>query len=436
MKKRGMALIVVLMLSFILMILLFSSFTASSNNILFVASYRSKTAAFYAAEAGIYDAINKLQGGVNNNLSFEAKMPNSEASYKVNIDNYLNSPQEYAVITSTGIAGNFKRCLQVTVEKGAGSYNGLYNDGTIEFKDGAFINGIRSLKNPKIETGNIHSNSDAVRAIFGSGDPGKKVYITGKASARGGVDYASMGLPMDKVETGKTSGVKALAIGDIVPPGTIFSSNSIPADGVIMQNTKINGSLVVNGNLELKGNQVLYVKGDMVVNGAIYGEGKIVVEGNTTFRGYSKVSTDSKGIVIYSGGDLSVAHPLAVIGGRSGAAPGAGSGGNFSRAPAPAGGSAQPVVPDNPVATYFATMPQNAPETIQNNLPQDAPRDAGFFDWYRQNMAAGSSASSSFQQWRNGSGEKSSTGLPDDVKEWLDNSLPITDQIKNSMGQK
>lgn len=435
MKKRGMALIVVLMLSFILMVLLFSSFTASSNNILFVASYRSKTSAFYAAEAGIYDAINRLQSGENNNITFEAKMPKIEASYRVSVDNYLNSPQEYAIITSTGIAGNFKRCLQVRVEKGAGSYNGLFNDGTIEFKDGAFINGIRSLKNPKIETGNVHSNSDAVRAIFGSGDPTKKVYITGKASAKGGVDYVSMGLPKDKVETGKAAGIKTLSIKDVIPDGTNFSSDSIPSDGVIMQNTQINGSLVINGNLKLEGNKVLYVKGDLVVNGAVYGEGKIVVEGKTTFRGYSKVSTDSQGIVIYSGGDLSVAHPLAVFGGQSGAAPGAGSGDNLSRAPAPGDGSAQPVVPDNPVATYFATMPENAPAVIQNNLPADTPRDASFFDWYRQNMASGDSASDSFKQWRNG-GDKSNSGLPDDVKEWLDNSLPITEQITNNMGQK
>jgi len=392
-RPRGMALVVILLVSVVLLVLLFSAMAISSRNILFTANYRDRTAALYAAEAGVHEAIYELQKNPAYNSSVSSrKLQNTEAHFSYQVQNTL-AANDRAVITSTGSVGSFQRTLRVTVQRAASSYNALTNDGPINLAGNVFINGIRSVRYPKGEPGNIHTNYSNLGAIEGSA----KVRISGIASAMGTIgslisdDHKRQGAPRQNIPS--------LSADDVIR-NTRFTASQVPADGVIRADTEINGNLDYKGNLKLEDGKVLHVKGDLIVDGSITGKGKVVVDGKTTFKGGAEIDgTNADGVAIFSGDDLTVSHPT------------------------------ESTDSTNPVVDFFAAMPENASSSIASNLPADAPRNADFFDWYRNKSYSPDPA---FNNWREGNpNDPGQPGLPTEVRTWLDSSLNITDQIDN-----
>lgn len=421
-KDKGIALILVLLVGLILIVIIFSAFAVGSRNILFMANYRDKTQAIYAAEAGIREAIYKLEDNIDYSQNFEGAIIEGKALYKVEISNDLRGSTGIATIESTGMIGKIegenyrtKRKLKVTVQIAPGAFNSLSADGEISLNGLVVIDGIQSIKNPKEIPGNIHTNysgytsSSGVSNIYSRlgenyaitydknlGTP--KVNITGVASA-----YGKVNPELIPEETHRKDNSPAIQIAsfnkDSVLPEVFDKTytsgvyNSI----IVNDNVKVTGDIVINGDLKLERGKVIYVNnGNLVVNGAIYGKGSVVVDQKTVFRGYSKIISDSEnGIAIYSEGDITVAHPQAVIYNASQGIE-----------------SIQFNADQNNIADFFANMPKNALSKISSRLPDDAPRDGDFFNWYK-NAAT--------QEWKE--------TLPKNVKEWLDESKGITAEL-------
>jgi hypothetical protein len=163
-RRRGIALITVLMIMVLLMILVLSVLGLSSNNILYVASFRDRIAARYAAEAGVYHAVSELE----KNPSFN---PDSDSGYDPDPKKAIamKNGASFALevrplgssrfeVTSRGYVGPFHKTLRVEIEPSADAFNAISNAGPIQFSGDVFINGIRSLRNPGAETGNVHTN--------------------------------------------------------------------------------------------------------------------------------------------------------------------------------------------------------------------------------------------------------------------------------------
>jgi hypothetical protein len=299
----------------------------------------------------------------------------------------------------------FRRKVQVTVEREAGSYNALGSDGPIKMDGKVFINGISSILDPKLESGNVHTNYSGVEnAIEGLGS--LILSMSGQCSAPNKSKIAVDIPDSQKKESSQNlqSIDKESLLGPIRRNENV--TNSIPSSGLITQNTHMSGDVIINGLVDMAAGTILYVEGDLTINGGIQGSGTIVVDGKTTLRGTTELKTNNtEGLVLYSGSDVTIAHPLVVV-----AADGSMAGGQ------------------DVVAEYFAAMPEYAPLYITHNLPDSAQSCTGadFFQWYKDNQ---NSSDADFKLWKNGDGTAANPGLSQEVIQWLDNSTEITTQI-------
>ncbi len=405
-SKKGFALVTVMFIVLILMVMLFGVLSLASYNILFVGNFRQRTAALYAAEAGVAYAINTLEqnpamatGSFIGSSSNPIKMNKSDGSFYVKIESNDLSGTGKAVILSTGMSGSFKKVVRVEVEREAGSYNAITSEGPIVLSGDVFVNAIKSILYPKEETGNIHTNYSGSLAIDVNGDG--VLNINGICSAVGTITDK---IPPDHKKEGaphiQNPGIDKSSLLNVT-----FTSHTIGADGNVLENTELDGSVVINGGLELHNGVVLHVKGDLTINGGLVGDGTVVVDGKTVIKGATELRTnDAKGIVLYSDGDVVLAHPTVEVVGEN----------TYSVTP-------------SEVAEFFAKMPQLAPVDIVHNLPDDAPRGVEFFRWYADNVQSG--GSEEFRLWRDGDGTPINPGLSESVKKWLDSSVPIVDKI-------
>lgn len=414
MKQRGFALVTVVLIIMIMMVMLFGAMSLSSQTVLFIGNFRYRTAALYVAESGIAYAMEYLENNPGHSGPITGSMQNSQGEFSVEVDNQIAGAGK-AILISTGRVGMFQRKVKATVGLEAGSFHAIASDGQIAFDGTVFINGISSILNPKLETGNVHTNysgadgAEAIKALSNNFE----LYITGKCSAVGSITDA---IPDEHKE--KTSPVNladidknALLPEGLDNPDSPDYLHNIPYDGIIDANTghvslfNVSdsgelGDVVINGLIEIKDGMVLYVKGNLIVNGGIVGNGTVVVEGDTVVKGSMEIKTgNNEGLAFYSEGDVTLAHPLVVMGEDN-----------------------QMLSGPDPVAEFFAAMPEFAPLYINHNLPPSADNFKGqdFFTWYKNNQ---SSSDDDFTNWKN--------GLPDSVVRWLDSSVDIADQISN-----
>ncbi|MCD4785457.1 MAG: pilus assembly PilX N-terminal domain-containing protein [Candidatus Eremiobacteraeota bacterium] len=400
MKKRGFALVTVILIVLIMMVLLFGAMSMTSQTILFIGNFKHRTAALYAAEAGLACAIDQVER-TSSLTQLTGDMANSPGEYTV--DMQCNSTSGKYTFHSTGKVGMFQRKIEVEAEKEAGSYNSVSCDGKIDLDGNVFINAISSVMYPRLETGNVHTNFGGSPAVETGED--FTLDITGIISARGTI---SSQIPDEHKKEGveQTFGTmtKEELLQDENGNPVSFPGETIDSSGIVTQNTHIVGDLTINGLLELQEGSVLYVEGDLTINGGIVGSGTVVVaqvedpenpgtyiKGNSTVKGSMELKTDNTdGIVFYSEGDVTVAHPMIVT---------------------------DPGYNDE-VSGFFAEMPEFAPLYITHSLPENAPEGTEFFEWYANNQ---NSQDAEFQLWLNGDGTAANPGLSPEVKEWLNN---------------
>jgi len=408
MKKQGFALVTVVLIVLIMMVLLFGAMSMTSQTILFIGNFKHRTAALYAAESGLACAIDQVER--TSSLSqVTGTMANSPGEYTVDIEHSPTSGKY--TFHSTGKVGMFQRKLLVEAEKEAGSYNAVSCDGKIEFDGNVFINAISSVLYPRLETGNVHTNFGGNPAV----DAGNNfnLDITGIISATGTITEK---IPEEHKKEGIAQEFGTLSKEELLTDENgnpiSFPSDTIDTSGIITQNTHIVGDLTINGLLELREGSVLYVEGDLTINGGIVGSGTVIVaqvedpenpgnyiKGNSTIKGSMELKTDNTdGIVFYSEGDITVAHPMIVT----------------------------DIAYSDQVAEFFAAMPEFAPLYITHSLPDDAPEGTGFFEWYANNQ---NSQDPDFQLWLNGDGTAANPGLSPEVRDWLDNVVGNQDLV-------
>lgn len=411
-KKRGFALVTVILIVLIMVVLLFGAMSMTSQTILFIGNFKHRTAALYAAESGLACAIDQVER-TSSLTQVTGNLANSPGSYTVDIQHYAGSPttKEKYTFYSTGKVGMFQRKIEVQAEKSAGSYNAVSCDGKIEFDGSVFINAISSVLYPRLETGNVHTNFGGNPAVDAGND--FVLDITGIISAKGTITNL---IPDEHKREGVEQTFGTLSKEDLLKDADgnplSFPNDTIDSNGIVTQNTHIVGDLTINGLIELQAGAVLYVEGNLTINGGIVGSGTVIVaqvqnpdydpenpdpeisqyiKGNSTIKGSMELKTDNTdGIVFYSEGDITVAHPMLVT---------------------------DPGYSDE-VSEFFAEMPEFAPLYITHSIPEDAPTGTDFFEWYAGNH---NSQDEGFLLWLNGDGTAASPGLSPEVKEWLNN---------------
>ena len=411
MNKKGFALAIVIMITLILMVMLFGVMAMAQNSILLVGNFQHKAAALYAAEAGVMRAIYELEGNPyydnSSSIPIEEMLRSSTGKYKVSITNPNSAavvgPYQRVTILSTGIAGPFRRSLKVEVRRSSGSYNALSNEGPILLDRDVYVNGISSITNPTMDTGNMHTNYDGTVAIDATG--GSSVDLTGLASAMGGIT--------DKIDPFHIDPTKHMITIQDLDKATLlanaFPMTTIPETGIISQNTVIDKNMIVAGLITLENGAILHVEGDMELSNGVVGKGSIIVDGKCVIKGAANVESNNlDGVVIFSEGDMYLCSPTS----------------------APDSSGEMAYTGDDPVAGFFAEMPYDAPIHITYNLPVTAPRGIGFFRWYQENME---SNDPDFLVWKDGDPDNPvlKPGLPKKIKKWLDKTPGVVTYLED-----
>lgn len=387
----------VLLVSLVVLGIVMVGLGFASQNTLFVASLHRRDAARSAAEAGVYRVLARLESEPAFAGSLEEKLPNSEASFVARmVTNTLSNPGGTATVRSTGQAGRFTKTLEVTLARSGESFDALSSDGFIRTEGDTYANGIKGLRNATGEPVRVHANSSATSAIGATGH----FRVRGTASAVGGMDA---GVEADNRLPGGSAQSLSAVDKDRLLSGT-FTEGSIPGNGAVASNLRVVGDTVFEGALHLQNGATLHVKeGSLSVRGGVSGNGAVVADKELRIRAGSTLDPRNlDGVTLYGGEGVEIAHPTAVRTGSGYQAP-----------------------PDA-IADFFARMPEAARYTLAENLPAGAPAGADFFEWYNQKLQ---NPDAEFRAWREGSGGGSS-GLSPEVRDWLDSSGSIANDLK------
>lgn len=390
-SRRAIALISVLLVSVIIFVLLMVGLGVTGKNVLFVSGVHQRNQALCAAESGVYSLFAKLDsdpafsGPLNGQLS-------DGSSYVVTFQKVGSE----LTVQSTGKAGAAQKKLQATVALSADAYLGVSSEGLITGQGKNYLNAIKSIKDPSTERGNLHTNYNGNPAFDAQG----KISTTGLISAVGGINGNITGNKKPNAQTKTISKLDKNAL----LTGT-FTDGSLPSNGIVNSNLRILSDLQADVPLVLVGGAVVHVKGDVVLRAGVTGDGTLVSDGMMLVRGSAKPDmTNSKGVTLYSSQDLVIAHPSVTF-----------------------ASDGTPNYTVDQVGDFFAGMPEDVPYILNQRLPVSAKTGADFFTWYKDES---SNPSSTFKTWRDGDGTELHPGLPTEVRDWLDASKDLADEIK------
>ena len=116
--REGFILVLTVFTTVMLATLVIGLLNITAIDLNLVKNHMCSMQAYYIAEAGIADAIDKIQQGTSTTTPWEEYFPAAPDKYSVSVTQ--GSPR---VITSTGLAaiGNFSRTLEVEVKISSGS---------------------------------------------------------------------------------------------------------------------------------------------------------------------------------------------------------------------------------------------------------------------------------------------------------------------------
>lgn len=398
-RSRGVALISILIISVTLLAVLTVGLKMGSDGVLFVSQAHKRNVALSAAEAGVYEAMRRLDtdklfaGAANGTLS------ESGANYQITVTNEL-STSGTATVISTGRFGGVKRTLKAQLRPDASAYQAVSLAGKVYVFDEAYINGIASTANPLVRPGNGHTQYNGSDYAFVGRDYNEdgthpSLVVTGDLTTAGNFDP---GLTA-KADT-KTWGVSK-------PPYRLdrtsmlsgsFTSSSTVSPGTMSHNVKVNGDLTVTGKLIVPKDVTLYVTGNADFLAGLSGDGQVVVDGDVVVKTDAVFDpTVLEGIKLVADGSVIIGHPTAQV------------------------DEDDITINFDPVGDFFARMPMDAPSELSNGLPTDAPPGTAFLNWF--NTKAGmSNPGNQFDMWYNGDGSEVHPGLSPSTKQWLQES--------------
>ena len=335
-KKRGVALILVLLLAVLLLAALRSLMNVTQMGAQTSRNQHTQTALIFALEAGVADALNELDQDRDWAAGFTNKpLPGGQGSYSLafgpgaSVNNLTANqvtdgprgrdsvaPFSADLIVSAEVNG-MQRSVELLVTKRAMEPTafGVTASRDVHLRGEVEIDGIESLSTGVETVAGIHSNrSDTVSDIvtWRRNAPSDEFEATGEVTASstdpGAIDLdpgavvdggistgaGSQPFPVDDIEATITAAASHPA-----PPVAAFGTTNL-ATGSYYQS----GDLSVNGDLVLNG-ATLYVNGELSVNGSISGEGAVFVLRETSFRGDSRIQTNNpNGIALYSKGSV------------------------------------------------------------------------------------------------------------------------------------
>lgn len=405
-QRRGVALIVVLIIAVVLLATLTAGFKLGSDGVLMVSQTHKRNVALAAAEAGVYQAMLRL----DEDKAFEGEesgtLSDSGATFQMDVTNDLSGSQK-AEVVSTGTYGGVSRTLKASLVPDASNYQAVSIAGKIYVFDRAYVNGIASAENPLLRPGHVHTEFSTpsdyayVAEYYDNyGGQPTKMYATGDITATGNFDPGLV-TTSDSKSSGVSKNPYKLDKSGMGSPGPVLNASTLNA-GTLTGNRRVTDPdgdpIVVNGKVVVPKGMTLYVNGDVDFLGGLGGEGNVVVSGDVIIRTNSSFDPAVKeGVKLYSDGAVAIGHPSTEV------------------------NSDGVDVDFSPVGDFFAQMPDEASYEISNGIPTDAPSGTEFFTWFAA-RASLSNPGEQYELWYNGDGSALHPGLSPATKSWLQQS--------------
>ena len=263
-RKRGIVLVIVLGLVLLFVITAASFMLISNSEIKMVRRQNDSTKAFYLAEAGLQDAICRLNTSPDYYKEITSPDPiTGDLSYIAYIDppTYVAGTDTYLFdITAKGTVGDSNRKAQETAELGR---SWIFSDYMLYFGGSSDM---------ETYTFDIGKDATIIGSIFANGDlsVGKDFYIDGDVLASGSI----------------TLGVGSVVTGDLYP------NSEPPGPPPVLDTTPYNAEIATAGTIE---------EGDISISGSI--SGTTYVNGTATITGnISVVEGESTATIVATGG--------------------------------------------------------------------------------------------------------------------------------------
>lgn len=322
-KRTGIALFLVLVMTTVILMMVVSLYISSRNGVFVSLNQYRKTAALFVAESGLAETIELLESGAfltptsplsgslphGGTWQVEFNDTGTSLTPSQSVNNLTNAgaaksyrgnntvPPYSALIVVTANFGGVERTLECVVTRhggGVASGYALQGQGLISLDKNVTIDGIKSLLDPSVVPGSIHSNTAAGDAIVWSGDGSIAVNGT-VSSAGGGIDLQGYVPGGGAPNTGVNSPVPSVDILSEIsakssapsPPLVPFGTSTLPSGDYYHD-----GDLTLDGDLVLDGGK-LYVTGELRVNGSISGEGSVYVGKETRLKGDARILAES-----------------------------------------------------------------------------------------------------------------------------------------------
>ncbi|MFN8608504.1 MAG: hypothetical protein U0931_13285 [Vulcanimicrobiota bacterium] len=333
MRRRGVALIVVLMASMALTVIL-ASLVQLARNQAFDSLDRERRAILNCLlQSGVAHAQSQLAHDYDFQAHQFGQVQGLQGSYEINYYNNLNGQQPIEgpggqvkpglaeVVVTARAAGTSQKADVLIGFGGDDMPFGVAGSGRINIIGACQIRtsqwlGDRATINPSKAQAGLHSNYDgdpthsAIRwSSSGSDIPRVDGVVSTFSTAGNAVDFGKFN---DSLKIQKGAGKRPLPTAnfDLPEKGTPLPA---PVRGVGLTLDKATyrndglGGLSVAGDLELD-DSILYVDGNLDVAGSISGTGTIYVTGTTKFEGDSRLDTNDtgKGLAICSQDSVSL----------------------------------------------------------------------------------------------------------------------------------
>lgn len=409
MKRRGIALISVLIVAAAILSILAAGMKMGSDGVLYVSRSHQRNVALGAAEAGVYQAMLELENDKNFQGTVSGTLSESGASYSFTVTNELWTGSN-ATVVSTGTLGNVSRTLRVSLEPDTEGFDAISLGGKVYAYDRAYINGIASVQNPVVRPGHAHSefagsDGSIVGGDFDGDGENALLLATGDVTTAGTINSDDLDLISRNANEMFSKPGYRLDKDEMLDK--TFGTPGMPADGVFTGNARFSGDVMFPMKVTIAKGATVHIQGGSAsFLGGLEGDGSLVVDGDVIVQTTGDFNPQyNEGITVLSDGSISISHPEAE---------GNGSGLTYEI---------------DAVGDYFAQMPPGAASQIATGIPVSAPRDGDFFLWIDSQLASG--GDSEFDLWYNGNGTEVHPGLDSHTKAWLDNSRAIKEDIKS-----
>ncbi len=384
-----------MLISGVILAFVLGGLNVASQHLFQVSALHGRNRALCAAEVGVSHAQYQLE----ENPAFAGPLSATLADtskYSVTIERVGTR----AILHSVGEAAGQVQKLRVSLALDADTYRAGSSEALINVPTHAYINGIRSLLDPRSSRGNLFTNGDMTI------DPHHRLSATGRVSVRGTFDDPDH-VDGETSTDGTATAVSFTKASLLTGP---FPGSFIPGSGNLSQNTRVNSDVELSQALYIPAGVTLHVQGDLTLHRGVTGEGTLVVEGTLILRGSDHLRDNSpKGLLVYAENDVVLAHPAAETDEDDP---------NGFRAPI------------DPVGQLFADMPEEVPYLLRQRLPVGAPTNVNFFAWYDSQEATPSAA---FLEWRDGDGTTLNPGLPEHVTTWLTRASDMHNAIEDEV---